>query len=124
MDLYRRIAAIRNEAEADELVDELIDRFGEPPRPVNNLISVALLRSDAARCRVSDIAQRDGRLIFTLDEFRLEPFSALCARERYKKRLLLMPGEVPRFSLRLAKNEDPLRCARQVVEDYSRVLEA
>lgn len=124
MDLYRRIAAIRNEAEADELVDELIDRFGEPPRPVNNLISVALLRSDAARCRVSDIAQRDGRLIFTLDEFRLEPFSALCARERYKKRLLLMPGEVPRFSLRLAKNEDPLRCARQVVEEYSRVLEA
>lgn len=123
MDLYRRIAAIRSEAEADELVDELIDRYGEPPRPVNNLLSVALLRATASRCRISDLAQQGDKLIFTLDEFRLEPFSALCAQEKYKKRLLLMPGEVPRFSFRLAKNEDPLRAARTVVEDYAKALE-
>ena len=123
MDLYRRIAAVRNEAEADELVDELIDRYGEPPRPVNNLLSVALLRADAARCRINDLAQKGDKLVFTLDEFRLEPFSTLCAQEKYKKRLLLMPGDTPRFSFRLAKNEDPLRAARHVVEDYAKVLE-
>ncbi|MCI9155751.1 MAG: transcription-repair coupling factor [Lawsonibacter sp.] len=123
MDLYRRIAAVKTEEEADELVDELIDRYGEPPRPVNNLISVALLRADAARCRINDLAQKDGKLIFSLDEFQLEPFSALCAQEKYQKRLLLIPGDVPRFSFRLAKNEDPLRAARQVVEAYSKVLE-
>ena len=44
MDLYRRIAAIRSEADADDLVDELIDRYGDPPRTVNNLISVASAR--------------------------------------------------------------------------------
>ncbi len=124
MDLYRRIAAVRSEAEADELVDELIDRYGEPPRPVNNLLSVALLRADAARCRISDIGQKGDKLVFTLDEFHLEPFSALCAQEKYQKRLLLMPGEVPRFSLRLAKHEDPLRTARHMVEDYAKALEA
>jgi len=123
MDLYRRIAGLRSEEEADELMDELIDRYGEPPRPVNNLISVALLRADAARCRVSDIAQKGGSLVFSLDEFQLAPFSSLCAREKYAKRLLLMPGDTPRFSFRLAKNEDPLRAARQVVEDYARELE-
>ncbi len=123
MDLYRRIAAIRGEEEADELVDELIDRYGEPPRPVNNLISVALLRATAARCRISDLAQKGDKLIFTLEEFCLESFSALCAQEKYSKRMLLMPGDVPRFSFRLAKNEDPLRCARHVVEDYAKVLE-
>ena len=123
MDLYRRIAAVRSEEEADELVDELIDRYGEPPRPVNNLLSVALLRATAAQCRINDLAQKGDKLIFTLDEFRLEPFSALCAQDKYSKRLLLMPGEVPRFSFRLAKNEDPLRAARQVVADYARVLE-
>ena len=114
MDLYRRIAAIRGEEEADELVDELIDRYGEPPRPVNNLISVALLRAAAARCRINDLAQKGDRLIFTLDEFRLEPFSALCAQEKYSKRLLLIPGDTPRFSFRLAKGEDPRRAARLV----------
>lgn len=124
MDLYRRIAAVRSEVEADELMDELIDRYGEPPRPVNNLISVALLRATAAQCRINDLAQRGDRLVFTLDEFRLEPFSALCAQEKYAKRLLLMPGDAPRFSFRLAKNEDPLRAARHVVEDYAKALEA
>ena len=123
MDLYRRIAAIRGEEEADELVDELIDRYGEPPRPVNNLLSVALLRAAAAQCRINDLAQKGDRLIFTLDEFRLEPFSALCAQDKYSKRLLLMPGDVPRFSFRLAKGEDPLRAARQVVENYAEALE-
>ena len=124
MDLYRRIAAVRNETEADDLVDELIDRYGEPPRPVNNLISVALLRSVAAQCRISDIAQKGDRLVFTLDEFHLEPFSALCGQEKYRKRLLLMPGDTPRFSLQLARGEDPLRAARTLVEGYSAALEA
>ena len=53
MDLYRRIAAIRSEADADDVMDELIDRYGDPPRTVNNLISVALLRADAARNGIS-----------------------------------------------------------------------
>ena len=110
--------------EADELVDELIDRYGEPPKTVNNLISVALLRATAAQCRVKDIAQKGEKLVFTLDDFQLEPFSALCGQEKYAKRLVLIPGDSPRFSLRLAKNEDPLRAARHVVEDYARAWEA
>ena len=57
MDLYRRIAAIRSEADADDVMDELIDRYGDPPRTVNNLISVALLRADAARNGISQIDQ-------------------------------------------------------------------
>ena len=123
MDLYRRIAAIRSEQDADEVMDELIDRFGEPPRQVNNLISVALLRATAAQCRIRDISQKGGKLVFTLDEFQLEPFSQLCAQEKYQKRLLLIPGEVPRFSLTLGKEENPLRAASAVVEAYAKALE-
>ena len=124
MDLYRRIAAIRTEQDADDMIDELIDRFGEPPRPVNNLISVALLRATAAQCRITDIAQQKSKLIFTLEEFRLEPFSVLCAQDKYQKRLVLIPGDTPRFSLALSKEEDPLRAASGVVEAYARALEA
>ena len=46
MDLYRRMAAIRSEEEADDLLDELIDRYGDPPPGVSALIQVALLRKD------------------------------------------------------------------------------
>lgn len=122
MDLYRRIAAIRCEKDADDVIDELIDRFGEPPRQVNNLISVALLRATAAQCRIQDISQKGGRLVFTLAEFELEPFSALCAQEKYQKRLLLIPGDTPRFSLTLGKDENPLRAASGLVEAYAKIL--
>ena len=44
MDLYRRIALIRTESDADDVLDELIDRFGEPPTSVTTLVRVALLR--------------------------------------------------------------------------------
>ena len=47
LDIYKRIAAIENEEEKDEMLDELIDRFGEPPRPVQNLLLVAQLKAEA-----------------------------------------------------------------------------
>ena len=62
MDLYRRIARIRTGEDADDMTDELIDRFGDPPRQVNNLISVALLRGQAAACSITEITQKGGAL--------------------------------------------------------------
>ena len=59
MDIYRRIALIRTEAEADDLTDEIIDRFGDPPPSVNALIHVALLRGEAGKAGISDIQQKD-----------------------------------------------------------------
>ena len=114
-----RIAAIRSEAEADDLVDELIDRYGEPPRTVNNLISVALLRAAASQAGVTDIAQKKGQLVFTLDQFNLEQFSALCADPKFKDRLLLIPGDVPRFTLRLRSGDEPLRTAQALISAFS-----
>jgi len=123
MDLYRRIAALRSEEEADDLVDELIDRYGEPPRPVNNLISVALMRAEAAAADISDIDQKNGCLLLTIPKFDLRTVSALCAGETYKSRLLFSTGEKPYLSLRLKKGEDPLRAARHLVRDYAQALE-
>ena len=95
MDLYRRIARIRSEAEADDLVDELVDRYGDPPRTVNNLISVALLRAAAAECGFSEIAQKGESLLFTLREVDFGRVSALCRGER-------LPGAAPLLCRRKA----------------------
>ena len=60
MDIYRRIAALRTAEQSQELLDELIDRYGEPPQPVLKLMDVALLRAEAVQIGVSDISrQRD-----------------------------------------------------------------
>ena len=118
MDLYRRIAKIRTEEDADDMVDELIDRFGDPPRPVNNLISVALLRGRAAQCGISEISQKGMALNFALDEFDLERISRLCGGEKYKGRLLFSAGEKPYLSLKVRKGEDVLKLGERLVADY------
>ena len=119
MDLYRRIAHIRSEEDADDVVDELIDRYGEPPRTVNNLIAVALLRADAARLGVGDISQKHGCLLLGLRRFDFTAVSALCADTRYKGRLLFAAGDKPCLSLRLARDADVLGLARRLVADYA-----
>ncbi len=117
MDLYRRIARVRTQEDADDMTDELIDRFGDPPRQVNNLISAALLRGQAAACGIGDISQKGGALVFTLERFQLESIAALAGQ--YPGRLLFSPGDKAAFTLRLKKGEDPLRMAAQVVERYA-----
>ncbi len=119
MDLYRRIAAIRSEADADDVTDELIDRYGDPPRGVNNLIAVALMRADAAKCGISEITQRGMSLNLTLTSFELERVAALCGQEKYRGRLLFSAGEKPYLSLRLKKGEDVLKLGRKLVEEYA-----
>ena len=120
MDLYRRIARVRTQEDADDMTDELIDRYGDPPRQVNNLISVALLRGQAAACSITEITQKAGGLIFTLERFELEPISRLAGQ--YPGRMLFSPGDKPTLTLKLKKGEDPLRLAAQIVERYAELV--
>ncbi len=115
MDLYRRIALIRTEADADDLTDELIDRFGDPPAAVNSLIHVALLRGEATRAGVSDISQRAGSLRFAVTDFDLARVSALYAQPRFRGRVKIEAGSSPCISLKLKSGERVIEAARTFV---------
>ena len=119
MDLYRRIALIRTEEEADDLTDELIDRFGDPPASVNALLQIALLRGEAGRCGVTDIAQKQGALRFTLRDFDMEKVSALYARDAYRGRLRVEAGSKPALSLKIRAKSRVLDEARAFVRDWA-----
>ena len=118
MDLYRRIALIRSEEEADDLTDELIDRFGDPPSSVNALIHVALLRGEAEEAGISEIAQKSGYLLFTLSDFNMAKVSVLHGQTEYKGRVKVEPGAKPCISLRLRSGNRIIETARKFVEDY------
>ena len=117
MDLYRRIAAIREDEDASDLLDECADRYGEPPKPILALLDVALLRAAAAREGVSDIAQKGDEIRFTLSEFHPEALVALCGLGKYRRRLTLSAGQPPSLTLKLPKGSDPLDAARELVDD-------
>ena len=118
MDIYRRIALIRTEEEADDLTDELIDRFGDPPPGVNALIHVALLRGEAGKAGVTDISQKQGYLKFTLRDFDMEKLSALYARPEYKWRLRVEAGSKPCVSLRIKAKGRVIDEARAFVREW------
>ncbi|MCF0137663.1 MAG: transcription-repair coupling factor [Oscillospiraceae bacterium] len=119
MDIYRRIALIRTEEEADDLTDELIDRFGDPPPGVNALIHVALLRGEAGRAGISDISQKSGALRFVLEDFDMGRISWLYAKPEYKGRLKVEAGAKPCVSLKLRSKNRTVDEARRFVSDWN-----
>ena len=124
MDLYRRIAAIRTNDDASDLMDEMIDRYGEPPKPVLALLDVALLRAAAAKAGVSDITQKKDALRFTLAVFRPEALVQVCGLTKYKFRLTLSAGEAPMLTLKLKPGADVLETALELVEDLKLATQA
>ena len=124
MDLSRRIAAIRTNDDASDLMDEMIDRYGEPPKPVLALLDVALLRAAAAKAGVSDITQKKDALRFTLAVFRPEALVQVCGLTKYKFRLTLSAGETPMLTLKLKPGADVLETALELVEDLKLATQA
>ena len=124
MDLYRRIAAIRTDEDASDLLDEMLDRYGEAPKSVLALLDVALLRAAAAVAGVCDISQKGSLLRFQLGIFRPEALVAVCGLAKYRQRLTLAAGEVPALTLKLRPGEDVLEAARTLVEDLKLASEA
>ena len=58
LDIYKRISGIQNEEEYDDMLEELMDRFGELPRAVQNLLIVARLKAQAHQCYVTELKQK------------------------------------------------------------------
>ncbi len=121
MDLYRRMAAIRSQEDADDLLDEIVDRYGEPPKGVLNLIDIALLRSQARALGIKDIRQKAGDVLFTLVNLNLEAVGALCADADYSKRLtFLASAKEPTLRLKLSAGVDSLKQSKLFVDRYKR----
>ena len=119
MDLYRRMAAIRTQEDADELLDEIVDRFGDPPKGVMNLIAIALLRARAAAAGITEITQKDGVILLSLATMDFAAISGCCAEAQFKGRIFFSAGKVPMLSVKLKKTDDPLKLATQLVGVYA-----
>lgn len=64
LDVYRKIMFVVKDEDKFDLIDELIDRYGEPPESVLGLIEVSLLRNKAARLGITEISQKNSQMYF------------------------------------------------------------
>ena len=117
MDLYRRMAAIRNGHDAEELLDEIVDRYGEPEKGVTNLIDIALLRVQSAAMGITEIRQFSGALHFRLETMELmERVEAVEQQPYFRKRLSLYTKEEKLFmKLLLPRDSKPLKEAQYLI---------
>ena len=119
MDLYRRMAAVRTQEDADDLLDEIVDRYGEPPKGVLNLIDIALLRAKARAVGIKDIRQRGGDVLFTLANLNFEAVGNLCADADYKTRVTFLPNaKEPVLRLKLSADVDSLKQSKIFIDRY------
>jgi len=99
LDIYRHIADIRGEEDADDVVDELIDRYGDPPACVTGLGDGALLRNTARALGIYEIRQNAGTLLIYQTQIDKAAVSRLVAAMR--GRVLLSAGAKPYLSVKM-----------------------
>ncbi len=113
IDIYKKMAAIQTHEDSYDMIDELIDRFGDPPPSVHGLVEVALLRGSAARMGFAEISQRGDSLLLYPQQLNMETAAMLATRLR--GRVLVSAGEKPYITVRFAKNQTPIDAMKEVM---------
>ena len=100
LDIYKRIAGIETQQDYDDMLEELLDRFGEPGKAVLNLLAIAKLKAIAYQGYVTEIKQTGKTVRFTLYEkarLNTEGFPALM--QKYRRGLQFKNEQEPKFIL-------------------------
>jgi transcription-repair coupling factor (superfamily II helicase) len=117
IDAYRKIASIMTEEDSRDVVDEFIDRYGEPPKPVMGLINIALVRNSAAALGIKEISQRGEKAVFTMRE--ITPESAGKLFDKYGSRLKFIQGDKPGFTIDISAKQQTAELITEVVKAIS-----
>ena len=124
LDIYKRIAAITTEEEMDDMTEELIDRFGDIPKKVQQLLHIAALKSLAHAAYVTAVEQKGSDFKFTLyEKAKLDPQKIPGLLQRYGNKLVFRAEEPPYFFYqkkgRSGKEtgEDTIQLLRKILED-------
>ena len=113
IEAYRRIAAVGSPADAEDVLDELIDRYGDPPASVSDLVSVSLVRVLAASVGVYEVTQKKDLLTLALDKLELPMIRGLLTA--FGGRVTAGAGAKPYLSITLREGEKPLELLRQLL---------
>lgn len=114
IDIYRKIILVTNDNEKLELIDELIDRYGEPPKSVIGLIDVSLLRNMASHLCISEINQRNGSMYFYIERPTMSQIYALSAA--YKGRITFNSLSNPYIAIKITPKTRPFDMMKEVIE--------
>ncbi len=114
IDAYRKIASIVTEEDSRDVIDEFIDRYGEPPKPVMGLINVALIRNMAAALGIREITQKGAQVVFYMKASKPDFVPKLLSN--YSTRLKFIQGEKSGFSITPNQKQTTADLVNEVIE--------
>lgn len=114
--IYRRIADIRDDSDAADVIDELCDRFGEPPKSVMGLIEISLLRSRAAAVGITEITGTPSSTV--LHTVKIDMQIAAKLSDEFKNAFTLSSSGEPAYIIKLTGGIKP----QEVVSRLSKIL--
>ena len=128
LDIYKRIAAIESEEELEDMTEELIDRFGDIPKKVQQLLVIASLKSLAHSVYVTAIEQKGEEIRFTMYEKpKIDPTGIPKFLDSYKNDLIFRAEEPPYFLYcrkgrnKKSNTENVLDTVRRILEDLKKL---
>lgn len=124
MDIYKRIAGIETNEEYEDMQDELIDRFGDIPIQVENLLQIVLLKAAAHKVYITEISGTKDRLkIMIWNQAKIDGERIPILVREYKGRLKFVTGDNPYFLYSPKPNDDNvIERARKLVESMSTLI--
>ena len=125
LDIYKRIAMIESREEQDDMLEELLDRFGEPPKAVQNLLSIARLKAEAHQAFITEVTQKgDFIKLVMYEKTQADPKKIEQMVQKYQGKMKFVIDTRPYFLYtkprKSAKdNKDVLELTREMIEDIA-----
>ena len=119
MALYKKIALIASMEDLEDVTDELVDRFGEPPTQTQSLLMIALIHSLAVKCGITSIRQDKSEVHIYPQAFDFDRWAEVSDTFPGKLRIM-MAGEM-HLCLRLQKDDDALTLIYKIFEKYIKI---
>ena len=114
IDAYRKIASITTEEDSTDVIDELIDRYGDPPKSVMGLINVALTRNSASAMGIKEIKQTGDKVLFFIRDIAPEQIQGLLGK--YRSRIRFFDSDKPYFHITLDKKQKAADLMTEVIK--------
>ena len=114
IEAYKRIAAIQTPEDAADVLDELIDRYGDPPPSVSDLVNVSLVRVQAAAVGVYEVTQKKDTLVLQVETLDIPMIRGLLLA--FHGRVTAGAGTKPYLSVTLQPNEKPLELLQSILK--------
>ncbi len=111
--IYKRIADIVDENDVSDVIDELCDRFGEPPKTVMGLIDIALLRNKANAAGIYEIAREGNDVVLRMNAFNQDTFLKLGSV--FADRMRLLSSEIPTIAVKPKKAQNLSSVIKEIV---------